>query len=37
MWAGQVIRLRISADTFRRWFFIGLLVLGLYLAIRAAL
>jgi uncharacterized protein len=37
MWAGQVIRLRLSADTFRRWFFVGLLVLGLYLAIRATL
>src|SRR5262249_33037839 len=37
MWAGQMIRLRLSAETFRRWFFIGLLVLGLYLAIRAML
>ena len=37
MWAGQVIRLRLSVETFRRWFFIGLLVLGLYLAVKAAL
>ena len=37
MWAGQVIRLRLSAETFRRWFFVGLLILGLYLAVRAVL
>jgi len=28
MWAGQVIRRRVSPSTFRRWFLIGLLLLG---------
>jgi hypothetical protein len=28
MWAGQIIRGRVSAATFRRWFLIGLLLLG---------
>jgi uncharacterized protein len=37
MGAGQVIRLRLSAETFWRWFFVGLLILGLYLAVRAVL
>jgi len=37
MWAGQAIRLRLSAETFRRFFFAGLLLLGLYLAVRAVL
>ena len=35
MWAGQFLRLRISAPTFRRVFFAGLLVLGLYLTLRS--
>jgi uncharacterized membrane protein YfcA len=34
MWVGQLIRTRIEAATFRRWFFIGLLLLGLHLAAR---
>lgn len=36
MWAGQAIRRRLHADTFRSWFFIGLIALGGYMAIRAA-
>lgn len=32
MWLGQIIRLRLDQATFRRWFFIGLLLLGLYLS-----
>lgn len=32
MWIGQVVRLRLDQTTFRRWFFIGLLALGFYLA-----
>ncbi len=36
MFLGQVLRRRTSADVFRVAFFCGLLVLGLYLAIRAA-
>jgi uncharacterized membrane protein YfcA len=32
MWLGQMIRLRLDQASFRRWFFIGLLTLGLYLA-----
>jgi uncharacterized membrane protein YfcA len=36
MWIGQVLRLRMSPDTFRRWFFAGLLLLGIYLAARSA-
>jgi uncharacterized membrane protein YfcA len=35
MWIGQRVRGRISAETFRRWFFICLLVLGLQLMARA--
>ena len=35
MCAGQILRLRISASTFRRVFFAGLLVLGLYLTLRS--
>jgi uncharacterized membrane protein YfcA len=34
MYAGQLIRLRARPEVFRRWFFIGLLLLGLYLATR---
>jgi uncharacterized membrane protein YfcA len=33
VWAGQALRLRMHPETFRRWFFIGLLLLGLYLAL----
>jgi uncharacterized membrane protein YfcA len=35
MWVGQAIRLRISPKAFRTWFFVGLLVLGVYLAVRS--
>ena len=35
MWVGQAVRLRLAPDTFRRWFFIGLALLGVYLAIGA--
>ncbi|HUC49323.1 MAG TPA: sulfite exporter TauE/SafE family protein [Xanthobacteraceae bacterium] len=31
MWAGQELRLRLSPQTFRRWFLIGLALLGIYL------
>lgn len=31
MWIGQIVRLQLDQATFRRWFFIGLLFLGLYL------
>jgi uncharacterized protein len=34
MWAGQRIRGHISPATFRRWFFIGMLALGLQLLLR---
>jgi uncharacterized membrane protein YfcA len=32
MYIGQVLRSRMSADTFRRWFLISMLLLGIYLA-----
>lgn len=35
MWAGQALRSRLSPEIFRRCFFAGLLVLGIYLAIDA--
>jgi uncharacterized membrane protein YfcA len=35
MWLGQLVRERLSATTFRRCFFIGLLLLGLWLVIRS--
>jgi len=35
MWLGQSIRLRLSPATFRTWFFSGMLLLGLYLAVRS--
>jgi len=35
MWAGQVLRARLSPEIFRRCFFAGLLLLGLYLAVDA--
>jgi hypothetical protein len=31
MWVGQTLRLRLSPALFRRWFFAGLLLLGIYL------
>ena len=34
MWLGQAVRLRLSSVLFRRWFFLGLLLLGMYLAAR---
>jgi uncharacterized membrane protein YfcA len=34
MWMGQAVRLRLSPALFRRWFFLGLLLLGIYLAAR---
>jgi uncharacterized membrane protein YfcA len=37
MWIGQHVRSRIRAETFRRWFFVGLLVLGLHLSLRAVM
>ena len=37
MRVGQAIRARLSPVAFRRWFFVGLLLLGLYLAARAVL
>jgi uncharacterized membrane protein YfcA len=37
MYAGQLVRRRLHADVYRRWFFIGLLGLGAYSVARAAL
>jgi len=37
MWLGQTIRVRLHADAFRKWFFVGLIVLGSYSALRALL
>jgi uncharacterized protein len=37
MWLGQMVRLRMAPAIFRRWFFLGLLMLGLYLAGRSIL
>jgi len=34
MWIGQRVRRTIKPATFRRWFFVGLLLLGLHLALR---
>ena len=34
MWVGQALRLRMHPTTFRRWFFVGLLLLGVYLIVR---
>lgn len=36
MWLGQIVRDRLSSTTFRRCFFAGLLLLGLWLVLRAA-
>lgn len=35
MWIGQKLRMRLQPATFQRWFFIGLLLLGIYLVVRA--
>ena len=35
MWVGQALRLRMHPTTFRRWFFVGLLLLGVYLIVRS--
>jgi uncharacterized membrane protein YfcA len=35
MWLGQRLRDRLKPDVFRRWFFIGLIVLGSYMVLRA--
>jgi uncharacterized protein len=35
MWGGQVLRLRLSPETFRRWFLVGLALLGAYLVVEA--
>ena len=37
MYVGQVVRLRLHAEQFRKWFFVGLLALGSYSAVRAML
>jgi uncharacterized protein len=37
MWIGQVLRLRMNPTTFRRWFFVGLLLLGTYLVVRSVI
>lgn len=35
MYLGQIIRGKLQPQLFRRWFFIGMLVLGVYIALRA--
>ncbi len=35
MWIGQRLRLHLQPAAFRRWFFIGLLLLGAYLVVRS--
>jgi uncharacterized membrane protein YfcA len=37
MWLGQMVRGRVREETFRLWFFLGLLALGLHLALRGVL
>lgn len=37
MWLGQVVRNRVKAETFRLWFYVGLLLLGAHLALRGLL
>jgi hypothetical protein len=34
MWLGQIVRGKVREQTFRLWFFLGLLVLGAHLASR---
>jgi uncharacterized protein len=36
MFFGQYVRNRLKPEVFRRWFFIGLLILGTYMVVRAA-
>jgi uncharacterized membrane protein YfcA len=33
MWIGQKLRYRLPEETFRKWFFVGLLLLGAHLAL----
>jgi len=35
MWVGQAVRFRLSPAVFQRWFFVGLLMLGVYLVVRS--
>ncbi len=37
MWIGQVLRQRLDPAEFRRWFFVGLLLLGIYLVVRSVI
>jgi uncharacterized membrane protein YfcA len=37
MYAGQLVRLRLHADAYRKWFFVGLIGLGAYSVVRAML
>jgi len=37
MWLGQIVRGRVQEKTFRLWFFLGLLALGIHLALRGLL
>ena len=37
MWLGQLVRGRVRETTFRLWFFLGLLALGVHLALRGLL
>jgi len=37
MFLGQHLRNRLKPDVFRRWFFVGLIILGCYMVMRAAL
>jgi len=37
MWLGQILRQKISPETFRRWFLIFLILLGLELLLRPVL
>jgi uncharacterized membrane protein YfcA len=34
VWLGQIVRGKVSAETFRLWFFLGLLLLGAHLMLR---
>ena len=37
MWLGQMVRGMVRAETFRLWFYVGLLLLGAHLALRGLL
>jgi uncharacterized membrane protein YfcA len=37
MWLGQIVRHKVSPETFRRWFLIGFLLLGAELVLKSAL